>query len=227
MEILIADDDQGTRVLLASLLSEAGYQVREAEDGQEALAILQGKGAPPIAILDWLMPEMDGIEVCRRLKSQGVKHPPYLILLTIKNERDDTIAGLEAGADDFVGKPFDRGILRARVRAGERLITLQKSLTERVAELEEALRRVKVLSGLLPICSQCKKIRDDQGYWNQVEAYVSKHADVRFTHGLCPECATSLNASVDWDALKKQGEERRKARAKPKPPAAGDSAKPD
>jgi DNA-binding response OmpR family regulator len=98
------------------------------------------------------------------------------------------VAGLQAGGDDYVTKPFDREELHARVKVGLRILQLQMNLADRVRELEEALASVKQLQGLLPICSYCKKIRDDQNYWQQVEGYISEHSGAVFSHGICPEC---------------------------------------
>src|SRR5438105_4818844 len=97
-------------------------------------------------------------------------------------------SGLGAGADDYIVKPFEREELRARVQVGFRMLALQAALADRVRELEEALTRVKQLQGLLPICSYCKKVRDDRNYWQQVETYIEGHSDAQFTHGICPEC---------------------------------------
>jgi len=141
-----------------------------------------------MAILDWMMPYVDGAEVCRRVRNHPRTPPPYLILLTARGNPDDIVRGLELGADDYITKPFDMNELRARVLVGVRIIELQQNLANRVHELEDALGRVKLLQGLLPICSYCKKIRDDRNYWRQVESYISAHAEVEFSHGICPDC---------------------------------------
>lgn len=188
MRILIAEDDAVSRRVLEANLVRWGFGVTAAADGTEALAVLEGPDPPRLAILDWMMPGADGVEVCRRVRKQTTSEPPYIILLTAKTDKDDLVAGLSAGADDYVTKPFDREELRARVNVGVRIVGLQRSLTERVADLQDALSRVKQLQGLLPICSYCKKIRDDQNYWQQVDTYISTHANVEFSHGVCPAC---------------------------------------
>ncbi len=114
--------------------------------------------------------------------------PTYVILLTALGGRQNVIQGLHAGADDYITKPFDREELRARLEVGRRIVELQRSLAERVRQLEVALARVKQLQGLVPICSYCKKIRNDRNYWQQLESYLSDHSEAQFSHGICPEC---------------------------------------
>lgn len=188
MRILIAEDDVVSRRLLEATLIRWGYEVIVTRNGVEAWDILQREDAPLLAILDWMMPGLDGLEVCRRLRSLQRAIPPYLIILTAKGRQEDIVTGLEAGANDYVTKPFNREELRARVRVGTRMVELQQSLAERVYALEDALARVKLLQGLLPICSYCKKIRDDQNYWQQVEAYIAEHSEAQFSHSICPDC---------------------------------------
>jgi len=188
MKVLIADDDPVFRRLLEASLAAWRYDVVSSRDGAQTLKLLQEDEAPCLAILNWMMPELDGIEVCRRLRAHPTPTPPYLILLTSRGRMDDIVAGLNAGANDYITKPFDRDELRARLGVGVRVLELQGKLAERVRELESALARVKQLQGLLPICAYCKKVRDDKDYWHQVESYVSQHADVQFSHGICPDC---------------------------------------
>lgn len=118
--------------------------------------------------------------------------PAYVIMLTAKSEKQDVVAGLCAGADDYITKPFNRLELHARIKVGIRIAELQKTAADRVVELELALSRVKQLQGLLPICSYCKKVRDDQNYWQQVDSYITKHSEVEFSHGICPDCYVRL-----------------------------------
>lgn len=188
MRILIAEDDCISRRLLEATLKKWDYEVTVACDGLEALAAIQGSDPPALAILDWMMPGLDGVEVTKAVRQIVTTTPTYIILLTAKTEKDDIVAALEAGADDYLTKPFDCEELGARVWAGLRIVSLQKNLIDRVHELEDALENVKQLQGMLPICSYCKKIRDDQNYWQKVETYISDHSEVRFSHGICPDC---------------------------------------
>ena len=188
MKILIAEDDRVSRRLLEARLQKDGHEVVLAEDGAQAWAALEKDPAIPLAILDWMMPGLNGPEICQRLRQHQTDQPTYLILLTSRDTREDIVTGLQAGANDYVTKPLDFDELRARVQVGERVVHLQKALAERVKQLEEALVNVKMLQGLLPICLYCKKIRDDQNYWQQVDKYVSEHSEVRFSHGICPDC---------------------------------------
>ncbi len=193
MKVLIAEDDPVSRRVLAATLGKFGYEVVAAADGAEAWAALQRDDAPSIAILDWMMPELDGVEICRRVRAlPTTTTPPYLILLTAKSGKEDVVIGLDAGANDYLTKPFDRAELRARVQVGAHVLELQANLATRVRELEAALSEVKQLQGLLPICSYCKKIRDEQNHWHRVESYISEHAEVEFSHGICPTCYTDV-----------------------------------
>jgi DNA-binding response OmpR family regulator len=188
VKILIAEDDAVSRALLETSLKKWGYQVITVTDGPQAWQTLHGPDAPELAVLDWMMPSMDGVEICRKAREIPQTHSTYIILLTARGGRGDVVKGLEAGADDYIVKPYDLSELRARMQVGVRLVELQHTLANRVRELEEALARVKQLNGLLPICSYCKKIRDDRNYWQQVEGYISKHSEAQFSHGICPDC---------------------------------------
>jgi DNA-binding response OmpR family regulator len=188
MKILVAEDQAVSRHILTANLRKWGFDVTAVEDGTLAWNTLQGHDAPQLAILDWLMPGMDGIEICRQIRQRPQARPTYLILLTARKGQEDKIHGLQSGADDYITKPFNREELHARVQVGFRVLELQVALAERVRELEEALSKVKTLQGLLPICSYCKKIRNDRNYWQQVEGYICDHSEAQFSHGICPEC---------------------------------------
>jgi phosphoserine phosphatase RsbU/P len=185
--VLIADDDKLTLNVLNDTLTRAGYDVLTATDGEQAWKKLQQSNAS-LAVLDWIMPGMEGPEICQRAAKEPKMANRYFILLTGKSKTEDLVAGLQAGASDYLRKPFDEAELLARVEVGVRFIELQRKLAERVEEMEKALATVRRLEGLLPICSYCKRIRNEQDYWERVDNYISQHANVRFSHNICPEC---------------------------------------
>ncbi len=192
MRILIAEDNKISRRILQMTLTSAGHEVIATQNGAAAWAILEKDDSPSLAILDWMMPEMDGLEICRRVRQQPSATPVYIILLTAKPHKTDVVQGLEAGANDYMHKPFNRDELRARVRVGEMVVKLQQNLAARVEELENALVQVKLLQGILPICSYCKDIRNDQNYWQKLDIYVTEHSEAKFSHSICPTCYESV-----------------------------------
>lgn len=192
MKILIAEDDTVSRRMLEAILVKWGYEVVITSNGTEALQIFQSEDPPKLAILDWMMPEMDGLDVCKKIRGNPDLDSIYVILLTARGQKGDIVVGLEAGANDYITKPFDRDELKARIQVGVRMINLQNELAEQIKKLEEAMSEVKQLRGFLPICAYCKKIRTDDNYWEQVEQYISEHLDVQFSHGICPECYAKI-----------------------------------
>lgn len=188
LDVLVAEDEPVSRHLLEKSLRQWGYHPVVCPDGLEALAVLRSDNAPRIAILDWVMPGMDGVDICRAIRDNATATQPYLILLTARVRSEDIVQGLRAGADDYITKPVAREEFEARLQVASRIVGLQQRLSDRVSELEKALTRVRQLHGLLPICAYCKRIRDDQNYWNQVETYIAEHTDVQFSHGICPTC---------------------------------------
>lgn len=188
MKILIAEDDLTSRHRLEVTLTKWSYEVVSCANGKQAWDKLQDTHAPKLAILDWLMPEMEGIEICSRLRKLDTQNPVYVILLTSQNEKESIVRGLDAGADDYIIKPFEQDELQARIRVGCRVLQLQEKLDNRINDLLDSLQHIKTLQGILPICSYCKKIRDDKNYWEEVEEYVVKHSEADFTHSVCPEC---------------------------------------
>lgn len=197
MHVLVAEDDRVTAEILSRTLRRWEFDVTVVANGAEAWEHLRAATGPTLAILDWMMPEMDGPEVCRRVRAELPLAHMYLMLLTARESRGDLVTGLNAGADDYVTKPFDAEELRARVQVGVRILTLQQTLAERVADLQAALSSVKQLRGLLPICSYCKRIRGDDQYWQQLEGYVSEHSDAQFSHGICPTCYAVVSEELD------------------------------
>ncbi len=198
MKILIAEDDPTSRRILEATLISWDYEVIVTLNGEQAWASLQREDAPSLAILDIMMPQMDGLAICREVRKIATDTPPYIILLTAMSGKEEVVTGIEAGANDYLTKPFHRDELRVRVRVGAQMIELQKALAERVKELEEALSHVKQLQGILPLCSYCKKIRDEGNYWQQVESYISEHTEAQFSHSICPDCyLTEVQPQLD------------------------------
>jgi DNA-binding response OmpR family regulator len=197
MHALIADDDRIAREILARNLRQWGFEVASAADGGKAWSYLEAANGPLLAIVDWMMPEIDGPSLCSRVRAERPTANVYLMLLTSLESRSDIVAGLNAGADDYIVKPFDPEELRARVNVGVRILTLQERLSQRVAELQQALNNVKTLHGLLPICSYCKRIRGDDQYWQQVEKYIADRSEAQFSHGICPSCYADVEKEIE------------------------------
>ena len=188
MKILIAEDDYTSRLMLQVILEKWSYKVVTAENGIEAWKILQQKEPPQIAILDWEMPEMDGLGVCKRARALERDNPIYIIMLTARTTKKDIVHGLDTGADDYITKPFDEKELRARVRVAERMVSIQESLTDTVDELRQALDHVHTLQGILPICMHCHGIRSDDEACHKLEQYIESNTTAKFSHSVCPDC---------------------------------------
>ena len=188
MKILMAEDDEVSRRVLQETLTAWGHEVVITQNGTEAWSILQREDAPRLAILDWMMPGMDGTEVCRRVRQKQSATPTYIIILTAKSGKADMVEGLVAGANDYIIKPFDREKLRTRIQVGATVVELQQNLAGRAVELAEALAQVKRLQGIVPICSYCKQVRNAQNYWQQAECDLSGDSAAQFSHGVCPSC---------------------------------------
>ena len=178
MKILAVEDDPVARAVLRKALQRLGHEVVEATDGEAAWEKLQ---AEPVRVVvsDWMMPRLDGLELCRRIRGGAPADYLYFILLTSRDatEENSRAAG-DAGIDDFLTKPLDLSELWTRLRVAERIL----GYTRQVRQLEE----------LLPICSYCKKIRDDQNYWQQMEGYINERTGSEFSHSVCPDCYQSV-----------------------------------
>jgi DNA-binding response OmpR family regulator len=174
MKILIAEDDRDSRDLLALMLEQDGHQVIRAGNGREAWEIFRNeKESFPLIISDWLMPEMDGLELCRRIRASNRAPYSYILLLTALQGKNNYLEGIRAGADDFMSKPYDPEQLMARLIVAHRIMHLQA--------------HVKKLEGILPTCMYCKRIRE-QETWVGIEEYIAARTQASFSHGVCPEC---------------------------------------
>lgn len=206
--VLIVDDSPENLSVLTRMLSEQGYQVRPAISGELALKAIR-KAPPDLILLDIMMtPGIDGYEVCRQLKSSDQTHDIPIVFMSALHDTVNKVKAFEVGGVDYITKPFQIEEVLARVNTHLALRNLQKHLEEKNAQLEEALANVKTLRGLLPICANCKKIRDDHGYWKQIEVYIESHSDALFSHGLCPECANALYADQEWYQQRQTSEKR-------------------
>lgn len=189
MHILIAEDDPVSRRVLQAHLSKWGYEVIATKNGAEAWSVLQGNDPPPLAILDWMMPSMDGTEVVRRVRERGGTPYVYVVLLTAKNQKDDIVAGLEAGADDYLVKPFDALELRARIRTGKRILDLQNELVAVQAALREEathdhLTKAWNRSGIMDILQrECARAVRLQGSVGVVMADLDHFKPINDTYG--------------------------------------------
>ena len=173
MKILTTDDDEVARKVLTRTLKVLGHEVVETKDGHEAWAEYRLHHFNLI-VSDWLMPGMDGIELTKLVRSENRQKYTYIIMLTSLEGKGRYLEGMEACADDFINKPFDKETLAARLHVAERILNLQAE--------------VKQLEGLLPICAYCKKIKDDGNQWQHMESYISRRTEANFSHGICPEC---------------------------------------
>jgi len=190
LRILIAEDDAMSRQVLESSVRHLGHELCIVNNGLEAWEIFN-EAEFSVVLSDWMMPEIDGLELCSRIRSLKDRHYVYFILVTAKNNKEDLITALESGVDDFIAKPYYHGELVARIRAGERMLRLEQTLLDKIRSLEESTEHVRKLQGLLPICSFCKKIRDDSNYWHKVETYIQDRSRILFSHSVCPECYTT------------------------------------
>jgi two-component system, cell cycle response regulator len=188
MSILVADDDEASRRLLEAVLKKLGYAVTLAVDGNDALAQLEKDGSPELVLLDWIMPGIDGIEVCRRYRELHPDTAKYIIMLTAKDSKSDTVEGLVAGANDYITKPFNNSELIARLNAGRRFVDMQKKVAAHVQELHEAHDHIRQLQSLLPVCMQCQKLRTDRRILDRIAQYISLYPAADFRQNICPEC---------------------------------------
>ena len=182
--VLIVDDAAENLRILMELLKD-DYRVIPMKSAKAALEKLAQDPLPDLALLDIVMPEMDGYELCSRLKGDPRTEEIPVIFITAVSEAMDDAKAFELGAVDYVPKPFNPLTVKARVNTH---IKLHRTLKE----LQDALKDIRTVSGLIPICASCKKIRDDKGFWSQVEEYIEERSDAQFSHGICPKCRDEL-----------------------------------
>lgn len=174
MRILAVEDDDLARRVLHRALTRLGHEVLEATDGEQALNVLAREDVRVI-VSDWLMPKLDGLELCRAIRAQPGQDYVYFVLLTsqtasTENQRE----AADAGVDDFLNKPLDFNELWMRLRVAERILAFAT--------------QVRTLEAFIPMCSYCKKVRDDQNYWTQIESYINTRTGTDISHSVCPDC---------------------------------------
>jgi CheY-like chemotaxis protein len=212
MAILIVDDSPDHYALLRSILTKAGHnRILGAESALAAFSLLNLEQMQPahdidLILMDVLMPEIDGVQACRRIKQRPHLRDIPIIMVTAKNDLENLHEAFSAGAMDYINKPVKSVELLARVTSA---LTLKKEmdcrklremeLSRSNEELQQALREVKVLRGLIPICASCKKIRNDGGFWQQIEEYIGEHSEAEFSHGICQPCLKKLYPGVYQD----------------------------
>ncbi len=185
--IQIVDDDSANLDVLTLMLAEQGYEVRAATNGSVALRAIR-TDPPDLILLDIMMPGMNGYEVCEQLKVDKHSRDIPVIFLSALYETLDKIKAFSAGGVDYITKPFHEAEVLARVNVHLTLRRLQQKVEDQKAQLQASLDKVKLLSGFLPICSHCNKIRDDKGYWADVAVYIRDHSEAKLSHGICPDC---------------------------------------
>lgn len=174
MNIIAVEDDILARKIICRSLRRLGHDVIESADGEEAWTRLQA-GNVRVVVCDWMMPRLDGLALCRRIRARLGAEYVYFILLTGNSASDDNQrAAAEAGVDDFLTKPLDPQEIWMRLRVAERILRYATQVSQ--------------LETFLPICSYCKKIRDDKNYWQQIESYINKRTGTDFSHSVCPDC---------------------------------------
>jgi phosphoserine phosphatase RsbU/P len=188
MKVLLVEDDRFSRKVLQAMLERFQCEVTAVDCGTEALREFV-RNKPDLVLTDWLMPGLDGLSLCRRIREYEDDDYTFVVMVSAKNRKEDVLEAMEAGVDDFLAKPFHREELRLRLRNAERLLNLQRSLAKRITELEDATAHVERLQGFLPICAYCKKVRNDGDFWQQIEHYIAERAEqLFFSHSICPSC---------------------------------------
>ena len=189
IKILIVEDDPDLLFATARIVRSAGYKVLTASTASQCMEIVKNS-RPDLILLDVNLPDADGQALCGQLKADSAPNNIFVVLISgSKTDSSEQAEGLDSGADGYIARPITNRELLARVNAMVRILRAERERDRVIVQLKETLARVKKLSGLLPICAGCKKIRDDKGYWNQIELYLKEHSDAIMSHGICPECA--------------------------------------
>ena len=206
--VLYVEDEPITRSAVARMLKRRVETLYEAENGKEGLELFK-RHRPNIVISDIRMPVLDGIEMSKEIKL--LDKNSKIILTTAHSDASILLDSIEVGVDKYILKPLDMDTLYAAMDQCAETVMLERQIQQQniekdqlIVKLQEALENVKKLSGLIPICSNCKKIRNDEGYWKQIEGYISEHSEARFSHGICPDCAKKIYSEFLKDVPEEQ-----------------------
>jgi DNA-binding response OmpR family regulator len=185
--LLIVDDIEDNISILHTILSKEPYRFAVASNGEEALSLI-AREAPDLSLLDVMLPDKSGFDVLRQINEDSSIPQFPVIFITARTGLEDKVEGFRLGGVDYITKPFQGEEVLARVRTHLELKQRRDEQAELISQLTASLEEVRQLRGIIPICASCKKIRNDEGYWQQVEEYISSRSEVEFTHGLCPDC---------------------------------------
>ena len=196
LALLYVEDETVTRSTIAAMLERQIRSVLRAGDGREGLEAFKAR-RPELVITDIRMPVMGGLDMAREIKAIAPR--THVIVTTAHNDMEFFLEAIDIGIDQYVLKPIDRDRLFAAIKKSQEVLSLERTIRfkdaeqkKMIKELQDAFQNIKTLQGLIPICASCKKIRDDKGYWNQIEAYISEHSSAEFSHGICPDCARRI-----------------------------------
>ncbi|MBI3878081.1 MAG: response regulator [Verrucomicrobia bacterium] len=190
VKVLIADDDAAMRMVLMNLLTKWGYTVAPTTNATEAWEVLQNDPTIRIAILDWFMPDMTGVQLTKRIREANII-PFHVILLTSRGGKETMLEGLKAGADDFLTKPCDKEVLEARMAVAQRMVDLQSYIVQRLTDAEASVVALRQLRPFLSICGICGKVRDSENEWHKLDVALPNSGDTGISV-CCPDCAKRI-----------------------------------
>ena len=187
--ILVVDDDPDVLFATSRVVKKGGYQTFTAFSGKEAMEAIKNI-RPDLVLMDVVMPDAEGPDLCRQIKENPDLKGIYVVLTSGKRvESDQQADGLDAGADGYITRPLSNREMLSRIASIVRILRAERERDRLIVELKKAFSEIKQLRGILPICSYCKKIRDDKGYWKQIESYIREHSGAEFSHSICQDCA--------------------------------------